>query len=494
MSQTLTAKHPKSLYYAIAVNIWEYFSYYGMRALLVLYLTQKLLFTDEHAYALYGAYTALVYVTPIIGGVIADRYLGYYWATLLGAATMVAGHLVLGLDSGGLYFGLALIICGYGLFKTNISCLLGATYSKTHSKRDSGFALMYVGGNIGAFIAPILCAWAAQTWGWHYGFLLAAIGMATGLVIFLCGKRHFAKGNKPDWQALRVKGFWSARVFPVVTISIVVGTLFFSVALYYLFAGWILLICVAVSLYFLFFLFLKLNTQDKKALFAICFFMIFGLIFWAFDQQGGSSISLFIERNVIRSFDGFTIPAASFQSINPFAILIGGVIMSQLWYWLIKAGVRLGALVKISLGLLVLTAGFFMIMLGAKIAASSNGQVSMIWVVVGMALIGFAELFVDPVALAEITRLNPGGSVGFLAGVYMLLTGSTANYLAAEIASLTSIKMAKSSSDFLISSAKNYAHVFGEITKVAAIACAILLVICFGLFVYRKFRHKNAVL
>ncbi len=487
MDQTKESQ-PKSLYYTIAVNVWEYFSYYGMRALLVLYLTQKLLFTDNHAYALYGAYTALVYVTPIVGGMIADRYLGYYWATLLGAATMVAGHLVLGLDGSGLYFGLALVICGYGLFKTNISCLLGATYSREHSKRDSGFALMYVGGNVGAFVSPILCAWAAQTWGWHYGFLLAAIGMAIGLVIFISGRKHFKAGNDPQWQSLKEKGLINIKVLPSIVILIVLSAVFFSFALYYLFAGWILFLCVAGSLYFLFFLFLKLDRKDKKALFAICFFMIFGLIFWAFNQQGGSSISLFVERNVIREFDGFIIPAAAFQSINPFAILIGGVIMSQVWYWLLKAGVHFRALVKITFGLLFLTFGFFMIMLGAKIAAANDGHVSMLWVMVGLIMIGFAELFVDPVALAEITRLNPGGSVGFLAGLYMLITGSIANYLAAEIATLTSVDAAKTAGDFLITSATNYYNVFDMITKVSAISCVVLIVICFIFFTFRKFK------
>ncbi|WP_018298772.1 peptide MFS transporter [Fangia hongkongensis] len=480
-------KHPKALYYSIAINIWEYFSYYGMRALLVLYLTQKLLFSDTQAYALYGAYTALVYVTPIIGGAIADRYLGYYWATLLGAATMVAGHIVLGLDGHGLYIGLALIICGYGLFKTNISCLLGAAYSRTHPKRDSGFALMYVGGNIGAFLAPIFVAWAAQVWGWHYGFLLAAIGMAIGLVIFLLGTPHFERGNQPEWQALKKDGFFSFRVFPFVIAGILLCTLFFTLALYYLFAGWILLVCVLVSLYFLFFLFLRLNKEDKRALLAICFFMIFGLIFWAFDQQGGSSISLFIERNTLREFAGFNIPAASFQSINPFAILIGGVIMSQLWYLLIKAGVRLSALVKITIGIFILMLGFFLIMMGAKVAAESGGHVSMMWVVGGLLLIGFAELFVDPVALAEITRLNPGGSVGFLAGTYMLLTGAIANYAAAEIATLTSVKAINGAQNFLVDSAKGYYKVFGGITTFAFATFIVLILILFASFLYKRF-------
>ncbi|MFZ9035410.1 MAG: peptide MFS transporter [Francisellaceae bacterium] len=441
-------------------------------------------------YALYGAYTALVYVTPIVGGMIADRYLGYYWASILGASAMVAGHLVLGLDNSGLYMGLALIICGYGLFKTNVSCLLGAAYDRRDVRRDSGFALMYVGGNIGAFIAPILCAWAAQSLGWHYGFLLAAIGMSIGLVIFIAGRSHFEKGNNPQWQALKSKGLFNFKVLPIIVIGILAAAIFFAVVLFKLFAGWILAICVIVSLLLLISLLFRLQGMDKKSLLAICLFMVFGLIFWSFDQQGGSSISLFIERNVIKDFLDFHIPAASFQSINPFAVLIGGVLVSYLWRLLAKMGVRPGALVKISFGMVLITIGFYLIMMGAKIAAASGGHVSMIWVIMGLGIMGVSELFVDPVALSEITRLNPGGQVGFLAGVYMLITGAIANYAAAEIAKLTAVDEVKTAVNFLETSAKSYADVFGGIAAFAAITTVVLIAICITFAIYGRLRGK----
>ena len=484
-------RQPPALYYAIAVYMWEYFSYYGMRSLLVLYLTQSLMFTDDHAYALYGAYTALVYVTPIIGGMIADRFLGYYWASLIGAAAMVAGHLTLGLSQAGLYLGLGFIICGYGLFKTNIACLLGMSYERYDKRRDSGFALMYVGGNIGAFLAPLLCAWAAQEFGWHYGFLIAAIGMSIGLLIFLSGRHHFSRGNNPQWIPLRDKGFSSAQVFPRVTALILLGMGFFALALYFLFAGWLLAICGGFTLIIMIRLFLKVNKEEKKSLLAICLFMVFGLVFWAFDQQGGSSITLFIERNVTRSIFDWTIPAASFQSINPFAILIGGFAVSFMWKFLARMGISPRALTKIAFGMVLLTASFFLIMQGAYLAAATNGHASMGWVIAGLFLMGVAELFVDPVALAEITRLNPAGSVGFLAGVYMLVTGATANYLAAVISSFTSLKPGQNAAAHLTASAGKYYSVFSEITIVAAITTVIIFAIVLLMMWLQKRRSRS---
>lgn len=484
-------RQPAALWYAISVYMWEYFSFYGMRALLVLYLANELLFTDKHAYALYGAYTSLVYVTPIIGGIIADRYLGYYWSSLVGAATMVCGHIVLGLTGYGLYVGLALIICGYGLFKTNVNCLLGTSYGKQDHRRDSGFALMYVGGNVGAFLAPILCAWAADEFGWHYGFLIAAIGMAIGLVIFISGRKHFTEGNKPQWVALKKKGLISFKVLPTVVLGIFIATIFFTFVLYYLFAGIILSACVIITALFLIKLFIKVDKKDKIALFSICVFMVFGLIFWVFDQQGGSSVSLFIERNINRQFFNWVIPAASFQSINPFAILIGGFMVSILWKVLTRLGINPRALVKITIGILLISIGFFLIAQGAKIASMTDGHASMGWIVAGLLIMGVAELFVDPVALAEITRLNPAGQVGFLAGVYMLFTGAIANYVAAEVAELTSVTTVKSSADFLINSATQYYKVFSEIFEVSFTSCAVLIAICVLTAIYNKLSKSH---
>ncbi|MFT6835375.1 MAG: POT family proton-dependent oligopeptide transporter, partial [Francisellaceae bacterium] len=269
-----------------------------------------------------------------------------------------------------------------------------------------------------------------------------------------------------------------------------ISTLFFTTVLYYLFAGWILLVCVIVSLLFLIRLFIKISPAEKKGLFSICIFMIFGLIFWVFDQQGGSSISLFIERNINRDFFGWMIPAASFQSINPFAILIGGAIVTLLWKMLARMGLSPRALVKITFGMILISIGFFLIAQGARIAYITDGHASMIWVVSGLLIMGVAELFVDPVALAEITRLNPAGQVGFLAGVYMLLTGAIANYVAAEVAQMTSVNTVNTASNFLIESAKNYYSVFSKISSFTIWTCVTLIMICFLTAMYARLKRN----
>lgn len=476
-SPTQVQRQPRGVFYIIMILMWEYFSYYGMRGLLVLYLTQKLLFSDEHAYALYGGYTSLVYVTPIIGGILADRYLGYRWAVILGAALMVIGHITLGIDGHQtLYIALAFIICGYGLFKTNISVLLGELYHRNDSRRDSGFAILYVGGNVGAFIAPLACAYVAQRWGWHYGFALAGIGMALGLMIFLSGRRHFINKGVAKWQPLQQHGLISAKSLGPIVAGVIVSVALFAVILYQEWTIWCLTLIGLAGVILIARLFLRCDAKDRRSLISILLFMVFGVIFWAFDQQGGSSISLFIERNVDRHIFGGMIPAAAFQSINPFAILVGGALVVGLWRLLARLGLTPSALFKLTLGMAILTLGFFIIALGAQLA-TVNGQSSMLWVIAGLSLVGFAELFIDPVAMAEITRLNPAGSVGFLAGVYMLVTGSFANYIAAKVAGLTSVQSVGGQVHSLVHAAEHYYNVFDKIAYVALIGVLVLIVV-----------------
>lgn len=200
-----TSSQPRAIYYVVALQIWEYFSFYGMRALLILYLTNQLKYDDNHAYALFSAYCSLVYVTPILGGYLADKLLGNRMAVMLGALLMAIGHLVLGASETApvfLYLSLAIIVCGYGLFKSNVSCLLGELYEPADPRRDGGFSLMYAAGNIGSIIAPIACGYVQEEYSWAMGFALAAIGMVAGLVIFLCGNRHFQHTAGVNRQAL----------------------------------------------------------------------------------------------------------------------------------------------------------------------------------------------------------------------------------------------------------------------------------------------------
>lgn len=204
------ASQPRAIYYVVALQIWEYFSFYGMRALLILYLTNQLKYNDTHAYELFSAYCSLVYVTPILGGFLADKVLGNRMAVMLGALLMAIGHVVLGaseIHPSFLYLSLAIIVCGYGLFKSNVSCLLGELYEPTDPRRDGGFSLMYAAGNVGSIIAPIACGYAQEEYSWVMGFGLAAVGMIAGLVIFLCSNRHFTHTRGVNKKVLRATNF-----------------------------------------------------------------------------------------------------------------------------------------------------------------------------------------------------------------------------------------------------------------------------------------------
>lgn len=443
--------------------------------------------SDQHAYALYGAYTSLVYVTPIIGGYLADKYLGNYWSVILGSLLMVGGHFVLSFPSSDhttLYIALSLIICGYGFFKTNSSCLLGELYQTKEQERgrEAGFSISYIGGNIGSMISPILCGFAAMKWGWHIGFSLAGIGMLIGLCIFMTGRKNFSHVSKPNLPALQKKSagipHWSLLFASLVLAA--VGLVF---VLKNLWAGYILLVICLMSLGHIINLYRKSDEEDRQKLNSIMYFMLFGTVFWAFDQQGGSSISLFIERNIDTDIGGFTIPTAFFQSINPIAVIVGGAAVAWLWKMLDSKSISVRTLTKLNIGLLLLTAGFSLITLSSKLAMAS-GQTTFVWLLIGLLCIGVAELFIDPVALAAITRLNPHGATGTLAGIYMLAGGSVANYLAADIAQFTSTGTGENAGTLdLIVSATQYHHVFQSILFVT------IGVFVLGLLV--DFKHRK---
>ena len=446
------ASQPRAIYYVVALQIWEYFSFYGMRALLILYLTNQLKYNDTHAYELFSAYCSLVYVTPILGGFLADKVLGNRMAVMLGALLMAIGHVVLGaseIHPSFLYLSLAIIVCGYGLFKSNVSCLLGELYEPTDPRRDGGFSLMYAAGNVGSIIAPIACGYAQEEYSWAMGFGLAAVGMIAGLVIFLCGNRHFTHTRGVNKKVLRATNFLLPNW------------------------GWLLVLLVATP-----------------ALGLIVTLTFFSMLFWAFAQQGGSSISLYIDRFVNRDMFGYTVPTAMFQSINAFAVMLCGVFLA----WVVKESVAGNRTVRIwgkfALGLGLMSAGFCILTLSARWSAM-YGHSSLPLMVLGLAVMGFAELFIDPVAMSQITRIEIPGVTGVLTGIYMLLSGAIANYLAGVIADQTS-QASFDASGAINYSINAYIEVFDQITW-GALAC-VGLVLMIWLYQALKFRNRALAL
>ncbi|EPY4419171.1 oligopeptide:H+ symporter [Escherichia coli] len=413
-----TPSQPRAIYYIVAIQIWEYFSFYGMRALLILYLTHQLGFDDNHAISLFSAYASLVYVTPILGGWLADRLLGNRTAVIAGALLMTLGHVVLGIDTNStfsLYLALAIIICGYGLFKSNISCLLGELYDENDHRRDGGFSLLYAAGNIGSIAAPIACGLAAQWYGWHVGFALAGGGMFIGLLIFLSGHRHFQSTRSMDKKALTSVKF-ALPVWSWLVVMLCLAPVFFTLLLENDWSGYLLAIVCLIAAQIIARMMIKF-PEHRRALWQIVLLMFVGTLFWVLAQQGGSTISLFIDRFVNRQAFNIEVPTALFQSVNAIAVMLAGVVLA------------------------------------------------------GLALMGFAELFIDPVAIAQITRLKMSG---VLTGIYMLATGAVANWLAGVVAQQTTESQI---SGMAIAAYQRFFSQMGEWT----LACvAIIVVLAFA--------------
>lgn len=410
------AKHPRGLYILFFTEMWERFSFYGMRALLVLYMTKELLFADDKAYGIYGAYGALVYTTPVLGGLLADRLLGYQKAIILGAGLMALGHFCMAVQHPLFFYGaLALLIAGNGLFKPNISSLVGQLYEQNDPRRDAGFTIFYMGINLGAFLAPLACGLIGEVYGWHYGFGLAGIGMLAGMLIFLSGRHRLAglglppaveRLHRPLFKYLTVRN----AVYPGILLSLpLLGLLVLQNQL----TGWLLIAVGLTVLGALLYVAWASERIERERMFVILTLTFFAVTFWAFFEQAGSSINLFTDRNIDRTVFDWTIPASVFQSVNPLFIILLAPLFSSLWLRLGNKAADPPTPVKFALGILLLAAGFAALAVGAS-AAGADGKTSMLWLLLGYLLITTGELSLSPVGLSMITRLAPAKLVGVL--------------------------------------------------------------------------------
>lgn len=385
------SKQPPGLWLLFVVEMWERFSYYGMRALLVLYLVNELRWDDASASRLYGNYTALVYLTPIAGGWLADRFIGTRRSLVLGGAIIAAGHFALAFPGMVMfYLGLAGIIIGTGFFKPNVSTLVGQLYGENDPRRDSGFTIFYMGINLGAFLAPLVCGWLAQEYGWHVGFAAAGVGMVLGLLIYLWGVNRYLPGIGLAPNRAEQKAAAAAR-----------GPL------------------------------TREERQRVAVIFIVAFFVVF---FWAAFEQAGASMNLFADRHTDTNLWGFNFPAAWFQSVNPFIILLFAPFFAVLWTGLGRAGREPPTPAKMAIGLLLLAAGFGVMVIGAA-RADAGMQVSPMWLIGAYTLHTFGELCLSPVGLSLVTKLAPVQFASLLMGVWFL-ANFAANWLAGQLSAL----------------------------------------------------------
>jgi POT family proton-dependent oligopeptide transporter len=428
--------HPQGLFYLFFAELWERFSFYGMRALLTLYMVnvifEALVERDFATAAVYASYGSLVYASTVIGGKISDQILGMRNSIFLGGILMAIGHFVLAIENNVAFFlALSLIIVGNGFFKPNISTFVGTLYPPGDPKKDSGFTIFYMGINIGGWVAPLLCGWLAYKYGWHYGFGLAGIGMLTGLLFFWSGIRKNVFGDKglpPNDQVLdkKIIGVKQGILVPVLAVLSVpiIAYLLSSykalgaedtflgdqniVNIIFKVIGIAILVYLAYIMY-------QATLDERKKLFVAVLITFFMTIFWGFHELSGSVITLFASRNVNLSF----MSAAQTNSLNSMFIIILAIPISMLWTYLSKKNMNPRTPYKFGFGLVFAGISFYILALSGA-SADDNGMVPFAYLLLMYFLISVGELFMSPVGLSKITDLSPKRIVAFMMGVWFL--------------------------------------------------------------------------
>ena len=489
--------HPKALFLLFFAELWERFSYYGMRALLVLYMIDQVVLTggddvatgmgygEEMAYAVYAAYGAMVYATPVVGGLLAEKVMGYRKAILWGGILMAAGHFAMAFEYEVVFFiALALLILGNGFFKPNISSFVGTFYGEGDPRRDGGFTLFYMGINIGAFLTPLTCGTIGQLEGWHYGFGLAGIGMVLGLLVFLWGLRSGVfedKGYEPtkDGEAgIEKKAGGKLPMLGKITMNEIMvygGTLVAIPAVYFLLNHNDILdyILIAVSFGMWGFLIVMSFLQDtpvkRDRLLVVGVLFLFTALFWTFFELAGSAINVFTAKNVDKVMFGSEYPASFFQSINPLFIILLAPVFSWMWATLAKRKMDPPAPLKFAIGVLLLGIGF--VILGTSEGFATAGMVPVIFLILGYLLHTLGELCLSPVGLSLVTKLSPAKLVGFVMGIWFL-SSSVAHQAGKWIASETA-----SEGFSPVESLPKYTSVFMEVGYYALGASVLLFVL-----------------
>ena len=490
--------HPKGLFLLFLAEMWERFSYYGMRALLIFYLVQHWLFSDSEASIIYGAYTALVYIAPVVGGYLADRYIGQRKAVLFGAVLLTFGHFFMAFEGDGslgqdnpmlnvFWLALALIIVGSGFLKANISVLVGQLYARTDIRRDPAYTIFYMGINVGAATASIICGYLGQTVGWEYGFGLAGFGMLIGLVFFVIGKPLLRGKGEPQnperiaggkeyaiygaglamvalcWLAIQYQelvgvllggfgGALVAYVLAIVTFQMAYGSwkqaptgpfaVYISSAVALIIAlivasqggalapyvaGAALLVLVGVLIQQS----MAKVFHERDRIFAAMFLIIVSVVFWALFEQAGSSLNLFTDRHV----DTQGVSASIFQSVNAIYIVLLAPLFAMLWQGLAAKGAEPSTPMKFGLAVVQVGLGFLVLVWGAE-SVGVNVPTPVIFIFLIYLLHTTGELCLSPVGLSAMNRLSPAHIASLVMGTWFFAS-ATGNFAAGLIAAAT---------------------------------------------------------
>ena len=467
MTETQTEGHPKGLYLLFIVEMAERFSYYGMRAIFVLFLTKALLMSKEEASNIYGSFTGLVYLTPLIGGYVSDRFWGNRRSIVFGSLLMALGQFLMfcsGSSLGGssaqplMLGGLFFLIFGNGFFKPNISTMIGQLYPKGDKRVDGAFTIFYMGINLGAFFSPLICGGLGEKYdpitkaaipeAFRWGFLAAAIGMLLSLAAFLLFKDKFIvdpagnpvglvpvpKEHTPEEAAANAAASAgsSAQIGMISLVGVgIIFALKFAVGL-----DWIGAFIFGASLAIPTMIITdkSLNSEERQRIWVIFILAFFVIFFWSAFEQAGASLTLFAEQQTNRTVMGWDMPASYFQSINPLGIVLLAPLFSMLWGWLGKRNMEPSSPLKMAAGLALLCIGYIVIAIGVK-GVDASVKISMWWLVVLYLLHTIGELCLSPIGLSMVAKLSPTRFASLLMGTWFL-SNAAANKLAGTLSAL----------------------------------------------------------
>ena len=440
MSETVKTGHPKGLYFLFFTEMWERFSYYGMRAIFILFMTKILLMKDADASEIYGSYTGLVYLTPLLGGYLCDKFLGNRRSIVIGGLLMAIGQFFMFFSAsaganGGvslMWMGLTAIIIGNGFFKPNISTMVGQLYPANDRRIDSAFTIFYMGINLGAFFSPLVCGSMDFKW----GFLAAGIGMLIGLVAFILGQKKYLISEEGKHIGLPVKKLDAKSIGMIIgSIAIIFFMLNFKqmfksdidIISYFIYGAMIampILIFSDKSLS-------KIETQRITVIFILAFFVIF---FWGAFEQAGASLTLFADRQTDRDFFGFEIPASWFQSVNPLAVISLAPIFTIIWGFLYARKLEPSSPKKMAIGLALVALGYVVIAIAVK-GLGIGGKVSMWWLFSLYVIHTMGELCLSPIGLSMVSKLAPLRLSSLMMGTWFL-ANAAANKFAGTLSEL----------------------------------------------------------
>jgi POT family proton-dependent oligopeptide transporter len=475
------AGHPRGLLTLSLTETWERFSYYGLRAILLLYMTSTLAqgglaFDKAYAGLILGTYTSSVYWTPLIGGWLADRVFGARRAVFIGGIIIACGHFSMFFRTmPNFYGGLALIALGTGLLKPNISAMVGDLYPEGDKRRDAGFSIFYMGINLGAFGAPLVCGYLAQRIDWHYGFGAAGVGMVIGLIVYVLGGKPLQRvGNRPVREIAdiaEVKNVSGGTDYLAIVLSLVGALIGFSLGYYFGDAGIVSAIFPTVVGFFAGYIAAMvrhLSGEEAKRVTVIFILFLFSIVFWMSFEQASSSLTLFADRLTRLNIFGFSFPSSWFQSVQPIFIILLAPVFAGIW---LKLGKRdPSSPTKFALGLLFAAIAFAIVTFASTLLPPVPGdqlsdalKVSPLWLVSVYFFQTLGELCLSPVGLSTVTKLSPGRMVGLMMGVWFLSL-SIGNFLAGM------------STRFFDENAEGaLLHLFGAVAAITLMA-AILLV------------------